>query len=70
MIGRCCAGMCIQLWPSAILIGTSAAIPCFVIDANQLILPAFGSFTGGHSETPREGRQIYISTGKAVVRAA
>jgi DNA ligase-associated metallophosphoesterase len=49
---------------------TFASIPCFVADPNQLILPAFGSFTGGHTATASPGRAIYISTGKSVATAS
>jgi DNA ligase-associated metallophosphoesterase len=47
---------------------STAAIPCFVVDAKQLILPAFGSFTGGYKTDPMDGRRIFLATGKSVVQ--
>lgn len=46
---------------------TFARIPCFVVDADQLILPAFGSFTGGYKMQREPGRKIYAVMGKSVV---
>lgn len=34
-------------------------LPCFVRDADALILPAFGAFTGGHRVEPDRQRQCY-----------
>ena len=42
-------------------------VPCFYRSANQLILPAFGAFTGLHILTPKEGDQVYVTTGKEVM---
>jgi DNA ligase-associated metallophosphoesterase len=44
-----------------------ASIPCFVADPARLILPAFGSFTGGYTIRSEQGRKIYAVTGKSVV---
>ncbi|MDP9174602.1 MAG: ligase-associated DNA damage response endonuclease PdeM [Planctomycetota bacterium] len=44
-----------------------AAIPCFVADPAQLILPAFGSFIGGYKVRPEPQRKIYAVTGNSVV---
>jgi len=34
---------------------------CFVADAARLVLPAFGSFTGGHRVTPAPGLRLWIA---------
>lgn len=48
--------------------GSFVRMPCFVIDAKQMILPAFGSFTGGHVMQRADGRTIFASPGKSVFR--
>ena len=42
-------------------------MPCFFQSQNQLILPAFGAFTGLHILTPKEGDRIYVTSGKEVI---
>ena len=42
-------------------------LPCFFRTKNQLILPAFGAFTGLHLLTPKQGDQVFVSTGKEVI---
>ncbi|MEL0275381.1 MAG: ligase-associated DNA damage response endonuclease PdeM [Flavobacteriaceae bacterium] len=42
-------------------------IPCFFQSPQQMILPAFGAFTGLHILTPKAGDYVYITTGKEVV---
>ena len=42
-------------------------MPCFYQSRNQLILPAFGAFTGLHILTPKEGDSVYITSGKEVI---
>jgi len=42
-------------------------MPCFFQSQNQLILPAFGAFTGLHILHPKEGDRIYVTSGKEVV---
>jgi DNA ligase-associated metallophosphoesterase len=44
-----------------------ATLCCFVVDENQMILPAFGSFTGGYKMHAEPGRRIYALAGKSVV---
>jgi DNA ligase-associated metallophosphoesterase len=34
---------------------------CFVVEADALVLPAFGSFTGGHRVTYRDGMRLWIA---------
>jgi len=40
---------------------------CFVADADVLVMPAFGSFTGGERVTPREGLRLWIARDDGVV---
>ena len=42
-------------------------MPCFYQSHNQLILPAFGAFTGLHILTPKQGDRIYVTSGKEVM---
>ena len=35
-------------------------LPCFFKTKNQLILPAFGEFTGKHLLTPKEGDEVFV----------
>ncbi|MBE7213490.1 MAG: phosphoesterase, partial [Gluconacetobacter diazotrophicus] len=50
--------------------GGSVCRPCFVADATRVILPAFGTFTGGldvghpaiHGLFPRGGRAFLLGT--------
>ena len=44
----------------------SLRMPCFVCDAHQAILPAFGEFTGGSAVAPAPGRRFYGVGGAAV----
>ncbi|WP_306396526.1 ligase-associated DNA damage response endonuclease PdeM [Telluria beijingensis] len=41
-------------------------LPCFVVGSQGLILPSFGSFTGGHAVKPGPGDHIYVTSGDAV----
>lgn len=43
-------------------------LPCFVLEQNQLMLPAFGSVTGGASVRPGPSRDIYAAAGEGVVQ--
>lgn len=42
-------------------------VPCFFKRKNQLILPAFGAFTGVHLMQPKQGDQIYALSGENVI---
>jgi DNA ligase-associated metallophosphoesterase len=44
----------------------SLRLPCFVRDAEQLILPAFGEFTGGWLMEAEPGRRFYAVGGEGV----
>lgn len=46
-----------KLWGKG---GMSATLPCFVIGARHMILPAFGSFTGNALVKPAEGERIAV----------
>lgn len=35
-------------------------LPCFVLDAQQLLLPAFGEFTGGWDVEAADGQQVFV----------
>jgi DNA ligase-associated metallophosphoesterase len=41
-------------------------LPCFVVGARRMILPSFGSFTGGYTVRPDEGDRIFVTSGEAV----
>lgn len=42
-------------------------LPCFYKSSNQLILPAFGAFTGVHIVNPKAEDRIYVTTAKEVL---
>jgi uncharacterized protein len=44
----------------------SLRLPCFVMEARQLVLPAFGEFTGGWLVEAGPGRRLYPVGGAAV----
>jgi DNA ligase-associated metallophosphoesterase len=41
-------------------------LPCFVVGTDRMILPSFGSFTGGHVVTREPGDAIFVTSGEAV----
>lgn len=47
--------------------GFGARVPCFVVDAMQLILPAFGGFTGAATMPAQPGRKFFAVAGGRVV---
>ena len=47
--------------------GERIADRCFVAEATTLVLPAFGSFTGGHRVTPAPGLRLWIARDDGVV---
>ena len=58
-----------HLHPTCSLFGRgrdSLRMPCFVSDAHQAILPAFGEFTGGWAMPAAPGRRFYGVGGSAV----
>jgi len=42
-------------------------LPCFFKTSTQMILPAFGEFTGNYFMEPNEGDRIFAITGKEVI---
>jgi DNA ligase-associated metallophosphoesterase len=44
----------------------SLRTPCFVVGARQIVLPAFGEFTGGSLAVPSEGERLLIATARGV----
>ena len=62
-----------HLHPGARLQGKgrqSLTLPCFWFSENQIILPAFGSFTGLATIHPREGDQVYIVLENKIMQVA
>ena len=47
--------------------GERIADRCFVAEATTLVLPAFGSFTGGHRVPPAPGLRLWIARDDGVV---
>jgi DNA ligase-associated metallophosphoesterase len=41
-------------------------LPCFVVGPRHMILPSFGSFTGGHTVRAAPGERIFVTSGEAV----
>jgi DNA ligase-associated metallophosphoesterase len=46
---------------------TSLRLPCFLLRENTLVLPAFGSFTGGAIISPMAGDRIFVALRENVV---
>jgi DNA ligase-associated metallophosphoesterase len=44
----------------------SLRLPCFVVGTQRMILPSFGSFTGGHVVRREAGDAIFVTSGEAV----
>jgi uncharacterized protein len=44
----------------------SLRTPCFIAGNRQIVLPAFGEFTGGSLAVPSEGERLLIATGRGV----
>ena len=44
----------------------SLRTPCFVVGERQIVLPAFGEFTGGSLVSPGEGERALIATDRGV----
>jgi DNA ligase-associated metallophosphoesterase len=53
-----------KLWGKG---GMSATLPCFMIGARRMILPAFGSFTGNALVKPAEGERIAVIADDEVI---
>lgn len=44
----------------------SLRLPCFIAGPSRMILPSFGSFTGGYALKPGPGERVWVSSGEAV----
>lgn len=47
--------------------GTRHRFPCFHLGAHAAVLPAFGTFTGGHTIRPVKGDRVYVVCDGAVL---
>jgi DNA ligase-associated metallophosphoesterase len=47
----------------------SVRTPCFVVGPRQIVLPAFGEFTGGSLIVPRPGERLLVATAAGVFDA-
>ena len=54
--------------PAYVLATRSDALrlPCFVVGPARMILPSFGSFTGGYTVKPAPNERIFVTSGEAV----
>jgi len=41
-------------------------LPCFLVGGQRMILPSFGSFTGGYTVRPEPGERVFVTSGEAV----
>ena len=46
---------------------TSLRLPCFLLRRNVLVLPSFGSFTGGALVDREEGDRLFVAPGDRVI---
>jgi len=63
--------LCGHIHPAVLLAGMGRQflkLPCFFKSAHQMILPAFGEFTGTYVMEPQEGDVIYVITKDDVVK--
>lgn len=62
--------LCGHLHPYAVVAGKTreaVRLPCFHLGPRQLVLPAFGRFTGGHTVARRPGERVFVIAGDAVI---
>ena len=65
-----CVNICGHIHPAIALAdfdGSKTKLPCFFVDEQQMILPAFGRFTGTHSMKPTNTSRIYIAAAGKVI---
>jgi DNA ligase-associated metallophosphoesterase len=63
--------MCGHIHPSIIMKGKGLQrlrLPCFYLNHDGLILPAFGAFTGTHSISPSEEDNIFVISKEAIIK--
>lgn len=46
----------------------SLRLPCFFVSNNQMVLPCFGVFTGGHEVNYLQPEEVYVVSGNQVVK--
>jgi DNA ligase-associated metallophosphoesterase len=47
--------------------GSTVKVPCFVVDPQQMILPSFGTFTGGYTVDPAPDRRSFaVAAGRVI----
>jgi DNA ligase-associated metallophosphoesterase len=66
-----CFNLCGHIHPGVRLYGEarqSMRFPCFYAKANQLILPAYGEFTGLHLLKPQKTEQVWVCVGEKLVQ--
>ena len=71
VIGKRQLNICGHIHPGIRLVGKarqSVRIPCFHLSKSQLVLPAFGNFTGLALVKPQEGDQIWGITPEKIIR--
>lgn len=47
---------------------TKVRLPCFCMDSKRLVLPSFGSFTGGHNISAEQYMHIYVIANEDVIQ--
>lgn len=60
-----------HIHPVAVIYGKARErlrLPCFVVGTRQMILPAYGAFTGGHLYKPATGETLYLIAGQSVIK--
>jgi len=63
--------LCGHIHPSVLLAGRGRQflkLPCFFRSPHQMILPAFGEFTGTYTMEPKEQDVVYVITKEAVLQ--
>lgn len=46
----------------------SLRLPCFVVDGQWAMLPAFGAFTGGYQIEPQPGQRIFLAAEDSILQ--
>lgn len=62
-----------HLHPVAVVHGKARErlrLPCFVVGRQQVVLPAYGAFTGGHLYKPTRTDSVYVIAGQSVFKLA
>jgi DNA ligase-associated metallophosphoesterase len=62
--------LCGHLHPYGVVSGRtreSLRLPCFYVTPRQMVLPAFGHFTGGHTVHAKPDERVFVIAGDAVL---